>query len=37
MKQMLKNWNYERKQKMVGFSFIMPWLIGFGEIGRAHV
>ena len=30
MKQMLKNWNYERKQKLVGFSFIVPWIIGFG-------
>ena len=27
---MLKRWNHEQKQKMVGFSFILPWLIGFG-------
>ena len=27
---MLRNWNYEKKQKLVGFTFILPWLIGFG-------
>lgn len=27
---MLKNWSYEKKQKLVGFTFILPWLIGFG-------
>lgn len=27
---MFKNWNYEKKQKLVGFSFILPWIIGFG-------
>ena len=27
---MFRNWNYEKKQKLVGFSFILPWLIGFG-------
>ena len=29
MRRMFKNWNYERKQKLVGFSFILPWVIGF--------
>ena len=27
---MFKNWNYEKKQKLVGFTFILPWIIGFG-------
>ena len=27
---MFKSWNYERKQKLVGFTFILPWIIGFG-------
>ena len=26
---MFRKWNYEKKQKLVGFSFILPWLIGF--------
>ena len=25
----MKKWNYEKKQKLVGFSFIVPWIIGF--------
>lgn len=27
---MRKRWNYEQKQKLVGFSFVLPWIIGFG-------
>lgn len=27
---MFKRWNYEQKQKLVGFSFVIPWIIGFG-------
>ena len=27
---MQKRWNYEKKQKLVGFSFVLPWVIGFG-------
>ena len=27
---MLKKWNYEKKQKLTGFTFVIPWIIGFG-------
>lgn len=27
---MRKNWSFEQKQKLVGCTFILPWVIGFG-------
>ena len=29
MIRMPNRWNYEKKQKLVGFSFILPWILGF--------